>query len=403
MRNVAFSVVVLLFLCGPGLLFASVQAGVAVPEALTSKPAQNLSGGIVEAHVGDHLSIEGFAARQLQAELENEVGNCIPAKANAIIANAALQRGSIAASNALFNWDCYPTYFNSGRLRLPDDTLTYLPTHKNSAAEGRWRSFADGLAKVAQRHPDKRFILYVVGAYGEPAYNPAYGLVSDPLVPKDCVATVESQLEDVPNVTVLTKEYDSAESYYEDFFRTDHHWNIKGSLSAYGQIVDELGLRKVDAGKMVDIPDYWYTGATARWGIDLLKERVFDCEYDFSELSVKLFDGSVVPGNDHSSFWDAPPLRKPYAFYDSYYDNLGNATISGGVGDRSALLVSNSYRGAIQRPLAWSYHQLTVNAQLHPATPVVETLEEQINAADADDVIIVGNPSALNLEEAYWE
>lgn len=84
-------------------------------------------------------------------------------------------------------------------------------------------------------------------------------------------------------------------------------------------------------------------------------------------------------------------------------DNLGECVIAGGDGDRSALLVSNSYKGAFQRPLASSYHQLTVTGQLHPAVPITATLSEQIESADADDAIIVGNPAVLSIGGEYWE
>lgn len=56
-------------------------------------------------------------------------------------------------------------------------------------------------------------------------------------------------------------------------------------------------------------------------------------------------DGIVLRGDNHDNFWDAPELGRQYRFYDAYYGNLGNCTITGGSGDRAALLVGNSYVG----------------------------------------------------------
>ncbi len=403
-RNALFSIGLCAFLCGPAILYGATRAGIDVPVDLTAAPAQYLSGGAESANVGEQFSVEGFTSKALQEAVDTEIGNYIPGKAAAIITNAGMQRRAIACSNSLWQWSCYPTYFGSARLFIPgEDAVTYLPQRSNVGAEAAWRSFAEGVAQVAERHPDKRFVLYVAGGYQEPSVNPAYDLVTDPLVPSYCVDALRAVAGDVPNVSVLSYSYSSSEEYYRDFFRTDHHWNAFGAFRAYESIAEELGLSVVEPGGKREIPDYWFTGATARWGVDLLRERVSDCGNTFADLVAERPDGTKISGDDHSSFWDAPALGKRYQFYDTYYDNLGDCTITGGFGDRNALLVSNSYRGALQRPLASSYRSLSVNSQLHPAVPLTTTLEEQIEAAGAEDVIFAANPSAFKIEDEYWE
>lgn len=404
LRSALFSVLVCVFLCGPALLFGALRLGADVPVQLTAEPAQFLAGGISSSSIDEHLNFNDFTNGTLQGSIEDAIGNYIPGKAFAIETNAAAQRAAIVSSNTLFAWDCYPTYFGSTRLAFPQlSVVTYFPQKRNTSVESSWKAFAAGVVRVAERHPDKRFVLYVVGGYQEPSFDPAYNLVSFPLRPSDCVDTLKSAIGDTSNVKVLSLSYEDADEYYRDFFRTDHHWNINGAFRAYKIIANELGLQTVEAGGTWEIPDYWFTGATARWGVDLLRERVFDCNNDFAELVAKRADGTELRGNDHSYFWDAPTLGKPYRFYDAYYGNLGECTIIGGSGDRAALLVGNSYVGAIQRPLASSYQSLTVNSQLHPAASVVSTLEQQMLTAGADDVIFVANPSAYSVEEEYWD
>ena len=386
------------------MLYGAARIGITVPVEMTAEPAQFLAGGAASADVRANLGFKAFSSKKFQDAVETEIGNYIPGKAVAIEANAAVQRTSIAASNTLFGWECYPTYFGSKRLYLPSaDAVTYVPQTRNEGAFAQWRAFADGLKSVAERRPEKHFALYVIGGYNEPSFNPAYDLTSQPLRPVDCVDTLREALVGVPNVDVMTHNYTNAAEYYDDFFRTDHHWNIDGAFRAYGEIADVLGLEQVDKGGTWEIPDYWFTGATARWGVDLLRERVFDCGNSFSELVATRPDGTVLRGDDHDSFWDAPELGRQYRFYDAYYGNLGNCTITGGSGDRSALLVGNSYVGAIQRPLATSYRSLTVNSQLHPSATVTATLEEQMAAADANDVIFVANPGGFNVGGEYWD
>ena len=402
-QRIIFPLLICAFLCGPALLYCAEAVGVDVPVDLTTEPATYLEGGAQGVELPDGVSLRSFAKGQLQKAAEAKVNNFVPARATAVVTNAALQRGAIAASNAFVGWDCYPTYFGSSRIYEPRaNAVNYIPNQKDEWTQDAWRRFATGVKDAALRHPDKRFLIYVVEGYGEPAYDPAYELVTNPALPGDCVAIMEDVVEGMPNVTVLTRTYSDAESYYRDFFRTDHHWNITGAFAAYGQVAEALGLETVAMDGTWEIPDYTFTGATARWGIDLLSETVFDADQDFSRLTVELPDGSAVKGNDHAAFWDAAPLHRHYSFYDLYYNSFGDCTFTGGTGARRALLVSNSYRGAIQRPLAWSYASLAANSQLWPGAGVTTTLDEQIAAAEADDVLFIANPGNLIIDDAYW-
>lgn len=403
-QRIIFPLLICAFLCGPALLWCATQVGIPVPRDLTAEPAQYLEGSQSDTDLAAHASIEGFASGELQAAAEAALNESIPARATAITANAALQRSAIAASNALSGWDCYPTYFGSWRIYEPrSNAVNYVPNERSEWTENAWRSFAAGVKEAALRHPDKRFLIYVVEGYGEPAYNPAYDLVSNAALPGDCTAIMEDELNGCANATVLTQTYDDAEAYYRDFFRTDHHWNIDGAFRAYEQIADALGLETVSSDSTWEIPDYSFTGATARWGIDLLSETVSDANEDFSMLTATLADGSTVNCADHAAFWDADPLNRHYSFYDLYYNNIGDCTITGGAGTRNALLISNSYRGAIQRPLACSYKSLAANSQLWPGATVTTTFDEQIAAAEADDVLIIANPGNLQIDSSYWK
>lgn len=399
-----FPLLICAFLCGPTLLYCTSEAGIDIPYDLTAKPATYLEGNQHDVDLAEYASIESFTSGKLQSAAKTKLDNFTPARATAITFNAALQRTMIKASNALINQDCYPTYFGSGRIYLPEaNALSYAPGTMGSYAQNSWQAFAEGVREAAIRHPEKRFLIYVIGGYYEPAYNPVYELVPFPARPDLCVAIMKSALQDCPNATVLTRAYTSAESYYRDFFRTDHHWNIAGAFAAYEQIVDAFDLEAISPGGKWEIPNFRFTGATARWGIDLLSETVFDANEDFAMLTATRTDGTVINCSDHTAFWDAEPLSKHYSFYDLYYDRLYDCTITGGIGTRSALLVANSYRGAIQRPLAYSYKSLTINFQLHPSSKVTSTLEEQIDAANADDVLFVANPGNLNVDSAYWK
>ena len=102
-RNILFASVLCMLLCGPALVGLASWGGVALPSWLTADDAAYLSGGITAADPIAAATVEGFASGEFQEEAEAAVGNCIPAKATALLTSASLQRTAITASNILFH------------------------------------------------------------------------------------------------------------------------------------------------------------------------------------------------------------------------------------------------------------------------------------------------------------
>lgn len=404
-RNTIFAILFCAFLLGPAAVIFSEQVGIELPGWLSAEDSRYLDGGIAKADVAGNLSPEGFASEELQTALDNEVGNHVPLKFSALLGNAALQRSAIEASNALFNWPCYPAYYGSDKLYDPSlNTLSYMPAKSSEVFTERWRSFAEGVVKTAKRHPDKRFLIYIAQGSDTPSYNAAYELVADALVPQECIDVMTEITKDADNVFVVTKSYDSAEDYFHDYFTTDHHWNIEGAYTAYTQIADTLGLDQISLDGTHQIEGCLYNGAYSRSGLLLLNEKVYDSNKTFSNLVAITEEGAEESLNAHTHFWDGSKLAQDFSFYDRYYDDIpGPITIKGGKGDRKALLVSNSYRGAIQRLLGSSYHELATNTQLHVNTKMKQCLDDQIQSSDADDIIFAACPNSLRISPEYWE
>lgn len=396
MYDKLFMTTVCCFLCGSLLLFCGQKMmGFDFPSWLTAEDSSYLSGGTIEPDVRTTLNLDGFISEELQRNLEIEVGNYVPCKASAMLGNAALQRGAIAASDTLFNWDCYPTYFGSERLYIPSvDALTYMPLKAQDDYKLGWHNFAEGVCSVAKRHPDVQFVVYVVNGYNYPALNPAYALTSGPSLPEDCLHEMKSSIENDTNVTVLTKEYDDLESYYADFFRSDHHWNIKGALYAMDQIIDTLGMESSSYGAPQRLEEQAFSGATARWGLDLVREDTIDITEKFDHLEISS-DSGLLRGDDHSTYYGYFGMSKLCRFYDAYYDNLPLGEITGGRGDGTALLISNSYGAALQRPLADSCEMLVTSRELRSSVAIEESLSRRIDRYGADSVVFVAHPDAF--------
>lgn len=340
------------------------------------------------------VSLRAFASGGMQDAVEDYAADSLPLHDQAMLLNAALQRVGISQAASLAGYDVYPTYYGSTRLYIPSqDAVTYLPFSHDPHHDQRLAEWAQGLHRFAQAYPDKRFVVYVVGGYQEPAVDPAYALVSNAFTPQVAVDAFAAQFADCPNVSVLTDTYDSLDDYYREFFRSDHHWNILGALRGYNTIAAALGLQAVDVQGLSlreVLADYTFSGATARWGRCMVADEAFDADLDYSSVSYEA-GGEVLDGNDHSAFFGYDPAGIEYAFYDAYYNSVPDGTIQG-PGQGSALLISNSYGGAIQRQLATQFATLDKSVALWPGYTGMD-FAGLLDESGADTIVFVANPS----------
>lgn len=394
-RNIVFACVFALFLLGPGI---NVAAGLVVdmPDWLTGKDSTQLSRS-PNAGVKAYFSVDGAASGELQKAIDYKIGENAPLRTTALLSNAALQRSAVECSNVLFGWDVYPTHFQSRRLVVASSgAVTYVPEELEEEWLDSLESFADDLSALAGRFPDKRIVVYLVQGYETPAVNPAYDMVSSPKTGEAAAAMLAEGFRG-SDVVFCTNSYDSLESYYSEYFKTDHHWNHVGIERAYNTIANELGLPQfADVGEHA-IEGYEYTGATARFGLDFVTESVSDTNHDFSHLVVTLASGATSPYN-HDAFYGRDDAGKKFSYYNSYYDFLPDTAMlscSGKTG--RALLFTDSYGAGILPYIAEQYGETQKLNQLRPSTTFTEDdrFADLLAADGCDDVYLIASPNDI--------
>lgn len=167
-RRTIFPILVALVLISPAALFCAQKvAHLSLPSWLTTEEAKYLSGTTSEVDVRATATLAGFESGKFQTALETEIGNFIPAKATALLGNAAIQRAAIAASNVLFRWEWYPTFYGSDVVSDCADDLLVTPIGKRSQtrADGLKRT-AELYSEIARAYPDIRFYLGMPSSVG---------------------------------------------------------------------------------------------------------------------------------------------------------------------------------------------------------------------------------------------
>lgn len=414
LRNVIMSLAACAFFAGPALLFGAQKLDVvSVPDWLSTKDASYLSGGVVQADVLASATLEGFMNEDLQEALESEISNSIPMKASALLCNAAVQRFAIASSSAMFSWPIYPTYYGSSRLLDPVATaLSRFPMHESDDLVKSVQKFARGVDAVASRYPDKRFCIVIADQSDFSNANPAFDLMDDLVDSQRLEALMREEL-DLGGGTVDTVlvAYDDAAKYYDDFYRTDHHWNGYGALEAYNAIPESYGFQVIqDPRPLEGISDILMNGSNARSGLDLLNQPAQEPVFDLGGISIA---SDVVPpvlDRDGVQRLQNEMLRAEFNFYETWYGGWSDAILENEAPAvaGNALIVCDSFGTAFRYLVAKNCEKTYVDYDLHAdKEELFATLEDRIRESDCDVVFFVARPGNyidfLNRWPGYFE
>lgn len=386
LRGALFAVVLCLMLAGPTILFAAERIGVELPGWLTSEDAAYLSGGVQKT---DFSNVTGLRSllKSIHQNAEKEIGNYIPMKATALLANAAWQRGAIALSNGLWDWECYPTSFGADHLYIPvQRAVCKWPRTVDPASDAGLASFGEGLDGAVRTHEGVKFVSYFVARSEAATPNPARAYLGSTYTATDSAAFVADAL-DSDAVEVLHSEIDDLDAYYEQFFRSDHHWRALGAANAYNQIADALGKGPLPTA-VAPVEGPLYSGAYARNSLCLVTDEPTELAYDFTDVELSKGD-TAEGGNEHALYVSANEQNKHWRFYDLFYNSF--ATVKG-TGEGRALLVCDSFGFALLRPLATGFAEAACVNSLQATAETDQSLGELLRESGADTVLFVGDP-----------
>lgn len=286
-RSMLFPIFAALMLTGPAALFCAQRiAHIELPGWLTAEDAVYLSGGRTEVNVRAEATLDGFREGAFQEALETEIGNYIPAKASALLANAALQRCAIAVSNSLFGWEWYPTFYGSNIVSDREDDLliTLIGKKTASRAEGLERT-AELYSEIARAHPE---IAFYIGMPSSSTHSMlANSLRSDPIDRAFVDEHFFSKLD--PCIVTADLLIDDIGEYRELYFKTDHHWQMDGGYRAYALIADEMGFADDILAKGEPLAfEIDFYGSQARRGLDTWTgpDELRDYRFDLPEFKV---------------------------------------------------------------------------------------------------------------------
>lgn len=412
-----FTAIVCAVLCGPILLAALTSAGISLPESMTSDSARYLSGGISDTEIGPYLNIEDFSNGSLQKAAEDTIERYIPAKRSALLTNAKVQHYAILSSSHLTGIQSGATFYKSRFFyTAKNHALSEKALPKTVATQDNLQSFGEGLADIARIYPDKTFCVIMADDSQTSLANPAVRKSSDKITTSQAIQIISKECEEQKNVAFPATFYDSADTYYQYFYTTDHHWNGWGAIDAYLKAAQTAEIKsKVELGASIkDLRPQeglnWVreNGSYCRYGLMLLNEKADEPFLDVLDVKVDGKSGFAPV----SSMNGIKKLKKigamaNYDFYQSGYGKRNNVEMTNDgapIANRNALLICDSYGTAFRWVAAKDFKKLTIKYDMHNDQDAskVSNLKSSIEESNSEFIFIVGREKSFeNISTRY--
>lgn len=392
-RNIALAVVFCALLCGPAAMMVNDKLElIPVPAWLDNEDAAYLSGGVTKTNLAANVNLDGFVSGQLQQDIEDEVGNYVPAKATALLTNARLQRFAIKSSNALFHWDCIPTFYGSALVE-DLDAGRLLETAKTATPEAKKlnQDMAQLYDAFAKRHKELRTFIF----FGPDSLNvdgtPTAALMSNPLT----YGQVADAFQDGQPAYTWIDGNVPYEQFKDTWYKTDHHWNVRGAYNAYDTIAAAMGFGdevvKPTGEIAYDRPPFY--GSLTRRALDRrYQDKIIDYDFDYPAFKVTINgkEKSLESLVHRSLYQDKDWYRNTYAnrYSEYFHDDYGLIEIENPEVKRpgALLLVGDSYSNCMERFLAFHYEKTYVLDPRHEDGTIDDFLAEH---TDIKDVVFV--------------
>lgn len=182
----------------------------------------------------------------------------------------------------------------------------------------------------------------------------------------------------------------SFDEYKKYFYKTDHHWNYKGSYKAFNDIAKLMDLDVIPDNNSEVCLNGYFDGSKLKSiaNIDIVKDDI--CIYDFKLPSFDIYISNELV-DDYGTSVEKLKTQSELTYGSIYGFDYGEIRfINKDIDNNKKLLIySNSYSNAVNKLLASNYKETYVIDGRHYKSnkSIVDYIEEN----NIDDVLILGN------------
>ncbi len=211
----------------------------------------------------------------------------------------------------------------------------------------------------------------------------------------------------LPEKNKGTFKIDDYSQFREYFYRTDHHWNYKGSYAAYKELIDLLRIEDEPLmPKEEKVVSSGFAGSkSASAGSKIFTEDFIAYEFDYPEMEITLNGEKSDEYGAEVRFFNGEKLDA--VTYGAFYGSDGGENIfdTGRPELENILIVGESYDNAILKLLA-SHYNITFSIDLRNYEHYFGkafNIGDYIEDHDISKVLLIGNIDFFTMEEFMLE
>jgi len=343
-----------------------------------------------------------FIERSYQIEFETAVSDQIPFRSPAILLSNTIDRIFIHLAYAFLDDPAIPADMRNHIYQMRDDgRLIIRPVTFGMTEMEEIDKKVKYYNALISNNPDVNYYLLYIDLIETSPYNPLNPYYTNTDSGKS-FAYFEANKPEGLNVGRLA--INSYEEYKKNFFRSDHHWNIHGTLAGYEIMYNMVAQNYPNISPMHPIddtyifPDINFNGSWSRTAYFPIRPAdVFEVA-NFTLPPYKVYDkyGVEIDYNKHDEYFAGDYSTVPFIDHYNEYHGSDQVDMIEYVFDNGAsknlLLVGDSYANPFEPIIASHYHH-TYSLDPRRWKGVDLSLEEFRYDHQVDDVIIVGGPS----------
>ena len=361
----------------------------------------SLRRGINELLSGDFrtayrsIFINGFSSEYF-ADLKAAASDQLPFRLPLATFARWVERKQINVIYGLLPDPAFPASLGQNYLILRGDKQVYIqpPASWDDARRELIDNRISNYQLIIDSYPEINFFVFYLERMAFSPYNPM-----NSFFPKaDKGQSFDYFLSRKPDeLTVAYLRLDGLEEHQQNFYRTDHHWNIRGAWAGYEIIYDMIKARvpelspRLTLSEFVQIEGVEFCGSYAR-------RTLYPCQpdiFEYADVDLPPFrtymNGVESPRSNRNAYFRGEFNRNRYTEHYAEFFGYVTALVEydfDNLSDRNLLIIGGSYTQAMQEFIA-AHFDKTFIVDLREYEDF--SLGKFINDHQIDDVIVIGD------------
>lgn len=348
---------------------------------------------------------EQFRPNEYPKSVEAAASDLFPLRAVWLQTSHGFDRAMIELGYLLRDDSAIPAQMSFSRFRIlktrdANRSLFYFPASVRSSELKKIDETIITYNALTLAHPEVNYYVYSIEPLHQSKAHPLNYMLRHPQHGQ----YIEYFLSHLPHgLNFKSLRLNSFEDHQRWYFRTDHHWNIHGTLYAYDDLYQMLKENypsispTLPHDRLFVFPDIRYHGSLARFtAYQLRPGDIFEVALiDYPPFRILDKDGNDLDLMGMNEYLMGNYSNKPFTdHYIKYYgldDDFHEFVFENG-SNRNLLIIGDSFANSIELMLAAHYHH-TYSVDIRNYPDMYFSFSDFLINHEVDDVLFLGGGS----------